>query len=64
MNDKTINQTLDKITMLAMQLENQIHDLALEACKRGCAYNVHIIMQEHNKINRMVRRLNQIAASI
>lgn len=58
---KEAEEMLDKIAFAAMQLENRIDDLAMHACKRGAPHNVHWIMIEHNKIHRMVRRLNRVA---
>lgn len=61
MTNEELIATLDKIGLLAMQLENRIDDLAMYACKRGSPRSVHIIMMEHDKVQRIVRRLNQIA---
>ena len=56
-----LTETLDAIGILAMQLENQINDLAMYACKRGSPRSVHMLMVEHDKVHRMVRQLNRIA---
>lgn len=59
-----ISKSLDEIGFLSMRLENMISDLAMIACKAGAPHNVHWIMAEHDKIARMVRRLNQVAAGV
>jgi hypothetical protein len=56
-----IDATLDKISTMAMQLENRIDDLAMIACKAGNPRAVHAIMVEHDKLHRMVIHLNRIA---
>ena len=57
-----MEDTLNKIGFTAMQFENVIHDLAMEACKKQSPSSVHWIMAEHDKIHRIVRRLNQVVA--
>ena len=64
MTTEQLTALLDQIGLLAMQLENRIDDLAMYACKRGSPRSVHLIMVEHDRVHRMVRRLNEIAMGV
>lgn len=54
------DETLDKIEMLAMQLETEIDNLAGYACSRGATRNVQWLMDEYDKVGRIYRKVRQI----
>lgn len=57
-------ETLDKIGLLIMQLENRIDDLAMYACKRGAPRSVQMLCREMDTLRNMDRRINKIVLGV